>query len=73
MHECRHSHSRARIVNNEARHLRHSCFLWLGTDLPTCLQKLGDDTRTDWECGRRDECTLHTLVLVLSRTVLTRI
>ncbi len=32
-HECRHSHSRASIIDNEARHSRHSRFLWLGTDL----------------------------------------
>ncbi len=30
--ECRHSHSRARIVGNEARYSSHSRFLWLGTD-----------------------------------------
>ncbi len=29
-HECRHSHSRARIVDNEARHSRHSRFLYSG-------------------------------------------
>ncbi len=39
--ECRHSHSRARIVDNEAR---HSHFLWLGTDSATCLREL-----TRWE------------------------
>ncbi len=63
-HECRHSYFHAKIVNNEVRHSR---FLWLRTDLPTCLWKLWDETRTGRECGRRDECTLHTLVLVLSR------
>ncbi len=27
-------HTLMRVVNNEARHSRHSHFLWLGTDLP---------------------------------------
>ncbi len=45
-HECRHSHSCARIVDNEARHSRHSRFLWLGTDLSTCLRELRDETIT---------------------------
>ncbi len=44
-----------------------SFLLWLGTDLPTCLRELRDETRTDRECGRRDECTLHFIVLILSR------
>ncbi len=56
-----------RIVDNEAKHSRHSCFLWLGTDLLTCLRELRDETRTGRECGKRDECTLHTYILVLSR------
>ncbi len=67
MHKCRHRHSRARIIDNEARHSRHSRFLWLGTDLPICLRELRDEARTGRQCGRRDECTLHTLGLVLSR------
>ncbi len=53
--------------SNEARHSRHSRFLWLGTDLLTCLRELRDETRTCQECERWDECTLHILVLVLSR------
>ncbi len=65
-HEFRHSHSRARIIDNEARHSRHSCFLWLGTDLPTCLWELRDEMRTSQEWGRRDECTLYTFSLMLS-------
>ncbi len=60
-HECRHSHSRVRIIDNEAR---HSCFPWLGTDLPTCLRELRDEMRTGRECEKQDKCTLHTLVLV---------
>ncbi len=70
--ECRHSHSHVGIVDNEARHSKHSCFLWLGTDLPTCLQELRDEMRTGRECGRRDECTFHTFILVLSHVVSTR-
>ncbi len=72
MHKCRHSHSRARIIDNEARHSRHSRFLWLGTDLPTYLRELWDETRIGWEFGRRDKCILHILVLILSRAVSTR-
>ncbi len=53
-HECRHSHSSVRIVDNEARHSRHSRFLWLGTDLLICLQDIREETRTDREYGRRD-------------------
>ncbi len=45
-HECRHSHSRARIIVNETRHSRHSRFLWLGTDLLTCLRELRDENRS---------------------------
>ncbi len=63
-HECKHSHKSVRIVDNEARHSRHSCFLWLGTDLPTCLQELRDETRTGRKFGRQDECTIHIIVLV---------
>ncbi len=44
-HRCRHSKSRARIIDNEARHSRHSHFLWLGTDLSTCLWELRDENR----------------------------
>ncbi len=57
------------IVDNEARHSRHSCFLWLWTDLPTCLRELQDKMRTGRKCGRWDRCTLHTLILVFSRAV----
>ncbi len=57
-HECTHSHSRAKIVNNKARHSRHSCFLWLGTDLTACLREFWDKTRTGSESRRRDKCTL---------------
>ncbi len=71
-HECKHSHSRASIINNEVRHSRHSRFLWLGTDLPTCLWKFQDETRTGQECRRQDECALHTLIFILSRTVSAR-
>ncbi len=70
-HECRHSHYNVRIDDNEARHSKHS-FLWLGTNLPTYLWELRDKRRTGWEYGRQDECTLHTLVLVLSHAVSTR-
>ncbi len=72
-HECRPSHSRERIGDNEAGHSRHSRFLWLRTDLSTCFLGLQDETRTGWECGRQDECTLHTLVLILSRAVSTNV
>ncbi len=71
-HKCRHSHSCGRIVDNERRHSRHSHFLWLRTNLPTCLRELWDEMRTGRECGRRDECTFHTLVLILSRGISTR-
>ncbi len=43
-HKCRHSQSHARIVDNEARHSKHSRFLWLGTDLLTGLRELQDKT-----------------------------
>ncbi len=66
-------HSPARIVDNKARHLRHSLFLWLGTDLPTCLWEFRDETRTGQDCGRWDKCTLHTLVFILTRAVSMRI
>ncbi len=46
------------------RHSRHSRFLWLGTNLPTCFWELRDETRTGQECGRQDTCTLHTLILI---------
>ncbi len=36
-HECKHSHFRARIVDNETRYSRHFCYLWLRTDLPKGL------------------------------------
>ncbi len=64
-HKCRHTHSRARIIDNKEIHSRHSRLLWLGTDLPTCLRELQDEMRIGWECWRRDVCTLH--ILVLSR------
>ncbi len=54
--ECNHS-----TLDNEAS----SRFLWLGTDLPICSWELLNETRTGRECDRQDDCTLHTLILVL--------
>ncbi len=59
-----------RIVDNEARHSRHSHFLWLRTDLPTYLRELRKETRIGRECGRWEK-VFFTLsfssCLVLSR------
>ncbi len=43
--ECRHSHARARIIDNEARHSRHSFSLWLWT----IYQHVSESFETRWK------------------------
>ncbi len=60
-----------RIVDNEARRSRHCHFLWLRTDLPSCLRELRDKMRREQVESVEDKTnvpfTLSLSFLVLSQ------